>query len=280
MSKRLLSVAALAIVAMAPVAPAYAVIAGSYDDASELPYDATTSGGWQVGDNGGFGFAPWSVINNAVGGGSGGGFTATGNGFSQINTGAQAEAWGVYGNGGGVGQAIRPLGRPLGVDSTFSIAMDNGFIDGGGTVGLGLQNSAGFNLAEFYFVGGNSNYTLAAQNVSGTTPGFTDQGLYLTFTLTGLTSFLMTIDVLPTVGVDHVLTANLNNHANQSISQVRLFNANAGFNADHDAFFNNMSVVPELSAFVFGGVVCCLVGMSYGVKVFRRHRMANKPETI
>jgi hypothetical protein len=133
----------------------------------------------------------------------------------------------------------------------------------------------GANLAEFYFIGGQSNYTVNAQNVLGTTPGFTFGGLHLAFTLTGLNSFLMTMDRLENgVCVDNSVTGNLLASGDQSIAQIRLFNANGG----PDVYFNNMSIdspvtaVPELSSFVFGGLVCCLVGTSYGIKVYRRNR--------
>jgi hypothetical protein len=273
MTDRLLTLAALAVLAAGPTAtPAYAVLA-AYDDASQAAYND----GWQNGDNGGAGFGGWTALGNGQGFGSGGGFIANNNPNSQIGTGSPSESWGVFGNGGGVGQATRPFLLPLSIGATFSMAMDNGFIDGGGTVGFGLQNSSGFNLVEYYFVGGQFNYTVSAQNVSGTTPGFTNQGMLLSFTLTSLNSFLMTIDVLPTLGVDHVVTGNLNNSGNQAISQVRVFNSNAGFGGDHDAFYNMMSIdvpvaVPELSAFAFGGLVCCVVGVSYGVRTMRRKR--------
>jgi hypothetical protein len=52
----------------------------------------------------------------------------------------------------------------------------------------------------------------------------------------------------------------------QSIIQLRLFNANAGFNDDHNAYFNSINVVsavPESTAFWFGGVSCGAVGLAW-----------------
>ena len=58
----------------------------------------------------------------------------------------------------------------------------------------------------------------------------------------------------------------------QAITQLRLFNANAGFNGDHDAFFNNLSVVPESSAFWFGSLATAAVYLTWCSR-----RLACKP---
>jgi hypothetical protein len=265
----------------APVAVGDLVIAA--DDASAAAYDD----GWSAGDNGGSGFAAWSFVGHDSGNGQGGGFIA--NQGSQpavsIGTGASNEAFGIYGhndnnNGNfGVGAAVRPFASPLQVGWTFSIAMDNQGVKDTvpvGTVGFSLRNSTNDNLAEFYFRGGDSNYTLNAANVSGTTPGWTTDGLKLTFTLTAANSFAFTIDRLGNgPGVDHTLMGNLFSNANQSISNIRLFNANGG----EDVFFNSMSIsaVPETPAFAIGLLVCSLVGLTCGFQALRRKRSAATP---
>ena len=150
-----LAVALLAMTALSRQVSAAVVAA---DDASDAAY----SSGWSSGSNGGFGFGPWSIS----GIGNGGGFLSSGNALDNIGTGGSpGNAFGLYGNGGGIGQAIRPFTNSLAIGDTFSIAMDNGFIESGGTVGFGLQNSSGENLVEFYFKGGDANYTLNASNV-------------------------------------------------------------------------------------------------------------------
>ena len=245
----ILAVALIAIAALSRQVPAAVVAA---DDASDPAY----SGNWFSGLNGGFGFDPWSIS----GIGNGGGFFSSGASLDNIGTGGSpGNAFGLYGNGGGIGQAIRPFTNSLAIGDTFSIAMDNGFIESGGTVGFGLQNSSGENLAEFYFKGGDTNYTLSASNVnlaSGAAQGFTDHGLRLDFTLTGATSLSVAIDRLVNgLGIDATYTANLINQAGgEIIKQLRLFNANANGGGDHDAYFNSLVVtsVPESSAFWFG----------------------------
>jgi hypothetical protein len=226
------------------------------DNASSTAYND----GWQEFDNGGSGFNAWSPINRDNGSGDGGGFLSTGNGNVNIGTGGNNAAWGVYGNNGGVGQAIRAFPSPMLVGMTFNIDMDNQGIDPGGTVGFGLRNSSGDNLFEFFFVGGQSNYTVNASNVSGTTPGFTSGGLRLALHLNATNAFSLTIDTLDNgVGVDNTVTGNLLNSADQQIHSLRLFNANGG----PDVFFNSISAVPEVSpmlavpaAALVAGTVC------------------------
>src|SRR5262249_45681172 len=157
------------------------------------------------------------------------------NGNSQINSPTSTGgAWGIFGNGGGVGQAFRPFstGSTLQVGWDFSIDVDNGFIDSGGTVGIGLQNASSQNLAEFFFVGGDSSYKVnSASGSNATGVGFTNQGLHLTFRLTSANSFSMSIDQLSDgLGTNvTTVTGNLiSQSGGESVSQLRLFNANAG----------------------------------------------------
>jgi hypothetical protein len=235
--------------------------------ASDNASSAAYNDGWQVGDNGGSGFNAWTTINNQSGSGFGGGFLSTNNGNVNIGTGGNNAAWGVFGNSGGVGQAIRPFPMPLVVGQTFNIDMDNQSVDTGGTVGFGLRNTNGNNLFEFFFVGGSSNYTVNALNVTGTAPTFTQGGLRLALSLTSTNAFSLTIDRLSNgLGVDHNLTGNLFANANQQISTLRLFNANGGA----DVFFNSISAVPEVSPMLAVPAALAVAGaFSYGWRRWR-----------
>jgi type II secretory pathway pseudopilin PulG len=228
------------------------------DNASNAAYND----GWQVGDNGGSGFGAWSVIGNQSGSGFGGGFLSTGNSSVSIGSGGNNAAWGIFGNSGGVGQAVRAFSTPLAVGATFSIDMDNQNIDTGGTVGFGLRNSSGDNLFEFYFVGGQSNYTVNAKDVSGATPGFTASGLRLALSLTGSNAFTFTIDTLGNgIGVDYTVLGHLLDNVDQSITTLRAFNANGG----PDVFYNNLVVsVPESSA------ICVLAALGVAGVILKR----------
>ncbi len=219
------------------------------DDASQSAYDD----GWDAGDNGGSGFLPWSVVARENDSGFGGGFISSNNGAVDIGTGPDNKAFGVYGNGGGVGQAIRPFDGALSVGQTFLISMDNQGIDNGGTVGFGLQTSDGTNRLEFYFVGGESTYTVNNGDVISSDVGWTEGGLNLAITLTGPDSFSLTIN-----GGEPIIGA-LGGPSGSGISQVRLFNANGG----PDVFFNNLAIVPEPAS-------VALLGLGAMVGLLRR----------
>jgi hypothetical protein len=257
----------LAITAATSSAPA-AIVAT--DDASQAAY----SDGWQVGDNGGSGYLAWSSIGRENGSGFGGGFISTNNGAVNIGSGGNNAAFGVFGNSTGVGSAVRPLTSALPIGYTLSIDMDNQSIDTGGTVGFSLRNAAGNNLAEYYFVGGQSDYTVNAADQNGptqidTTLGFTSGGMRLSFRLTSANSFSLSIDQFANgVGVDKTIAANLISNADQAISNIRLFNANGG----PDVFFNNivLSVVPEAPGLALGGGIIAILGIFSCIRVVYR----------
>ena len=229
----------------------------AYDDAGDAVYDD----GSFAGDNGGFGFGPWSL--NAYNGGH---FvwTSTQNGnagpwdcnnnYNDPNGDWDIDvtrgngdhvAWGFWANDG-ISEAWRPLSSPLSVGQGINLAMDNGYIkDWGpyGTVGFGLQNGSGQNLLEVYFVGGQSNYTVndgAGPNDSGL--GFTDQGLTVEFTLTGASTYSITLTRLFD-GVSATVTGNLMNPGDQTIAQIRMFNADGGPDCFRNLYFNSLEVV-------------------------------------
>lgn len=237
------------------------------DDASQSVYDS----GWSNGNNGGSGFGAWQFGNS----GSGGEFIAS-QSFSpalSIGSGANNRAFAMWANSGGVSAAVRPFGAALNVGDTFSIDMDNQLIDTNGTVGFSLRNSdsGGTTLAEFYFVGGQSSYVVNGSNTSGSTPGYTTGGLRLSFTLTSANAFSFKMDRLENgVGVDNTVTGNL--LANKPVTEVRLFNAHAGGDSNHDLFFNNLSIsaVPEVSPVV--GLPLAAVVAAGASGVWRRWR--------
>ncbi|MDM8530892.1 Calx-beta domain-containing protein [Anaerolineales bacterium HSG25] len=217
------------------------------DFASDSVYDDD----WDNGDNGGTGFNGWSLTS----GSNSDHFTSTSinnggavdsNGDGDINTGGGA--WGMYANSGDTATAVRTFANTLDVGASFSIDMDNGYVDGGGTVGFGLQNSSGENLTEFYFVGEGTNYTLNDNaGATDTGIGFTDEGLSLVFTLTSASTYDVQITYLKGNTVTNFTSRSLSNPGGgQTVSQVRLFNANAyagvGLSLRRDVFFNNLEI--------------------------------------
>lgn len=104
-----------------------------------------------------------------------------------IDTGGAS--WGMYASGNSYATAFRGFGAPLGTNEDLTLAMDNGWIDNGETVGAAFLNEhqhddrqlqhTGARL-EFFFQGG-SNYYFVVDSLGrrDTGIGFTDKGLDL-----------------------------------------------------------------------------------------------------
>ncbi len=203
--------------------------------------------GWQNGDNGGTGFSAWTLSNSGSAGFfiSASNFNGNGdnNADGDINT--SGIAWGTYANGGGTANAVRNFVTDLTPGSEFTLAMDNGYLDNGASVGFGLQNSTGNNLLEFYYRGGDAVDSYKRNDAGGEQNiglGFTDEGLSLSFSLLTATTYEMTVTPLGG-GAPVTFSGALSNPAGgQSINRVRLFNFNSGNGGLHDAFFNSLGV--------------------------------------
>jgi hypothetical protein len=248
------------------------------DSASDAAYQPPFNN-WTNGDNGGFGFGAWTgVVDNYVGNSDVNGDGSNSEGFApgvDIDTASQAPltatgaSWALRGDGtaGGTGEAIRPFSAGLQTGYTFRIDFDNGYINSPNSVGFGLRSGT-TSLFEFYFTGGNANYTVAGSTLQSTIQGFTDDGMRTYFTLTGANSFSFTVDFLGIGTVDQTFTGTLAGIG--TIDNVRLFNfSNAGDPAGN-AFYNSMEiVVPEPSTWLAAGMT--LVGC-----VFLRCRRSTK----
>lgn len=265
-----------------------AFMLGSQAHAANVAFDNTSAwaynDGWQTGDNGGYGWGAWTLTTSNGNVNNNGHFilssvlnadlsdNATVGGVandSDINTtigplpdqsGAPdpnttvAQSWGMYANNGQLAQGFRPFtGGALAVGQVFSMDFDNGYIDNGGQVGLGLLNAAGATLWQINYSGGSPFYfNVDAAGTVATTVGYGDEGLNVAFTLTGPASYTMTLTRRD--GVSQTINGNLIANGDQSIAQVRAFNSNAGDGSPRDAFFNTMTVVPETSAALIGAI--------------------------
>lgn len=204
---------------------------------------------WANGNNQGSGFGAWALSGTANSGFFIGSSANNGNPMPSGNIDTSGKAWGLFANSDTTASAVRPFtGSALAANEQFLIRMDNGLIQNGGTVGFGLQNSSGANRFEFYFVGGGSGYTI---NIGGTIIntgiGFTDDGLSLVFAQGAANAWAL--DVTPAGGSTSHFSGTL---AASDISQLRLFNFNAGNGGASDAFYNDIQVVPEPVNLAFG----------------------------
>jgi hypothetical protein len=181
----------------------------------------------------------WTVNSN-----SGGAFIGSSNnnggGSSGINS-SNGLAFGLFNSSGGTTEAIRSFSA-ITVGQTVQFDMDNGWINNGNSVGVGLQNATGQNVWEIYFSGGGSSYVI---NTESSSPSvnipYTTNGLRINFTLTSSSSYSATVQSLNGGATYGPYTGNLlNPSGGQSITRLRAFNFNAGNGPNYDFFVNNI----------------------------------------
>jgi len=228
----------------------------AFDKASNSPYEPGNT--WINGQNGGSGFGAW-ILSPATNTGTAGFFmgSSSGNaGGSSGNIDTAGVSWGMYANSGQTASAIRPLtGGSLLVGQTITLSIDNGFLNSPSSEGFGLQTSGGTNRMEFYFNGGDSNYTLADNTGTHNTGiGFTGNGLSFAFTLTGTDTF--SLAVTPNGGGTTNFNGTLEGVAGTGIDQLRFFDFNGGNGqtSGNGDFFVNLLTVPEPSTWTAGGM--------------------------
>src|ERR1700722_14165126 len=130
------------------------------DTVSNPPYNTSS---WNTGDNGGFGFNPWSFSNTITTSGFAGQFAgaATGDGNGQ--------GWGLFasdnsdsgGNGNSTATATRPFtGGGMVTGQTFSLSLGStGSVSTGGVIGFNLLSGSNTRFT-FEFTGGQSVWQL------------------------------------------------------------------------------------------------------------------------
>jgi hypothetical protein len=168
--------------------------------ASDSAADGTYDDGWNLGDNGGFGFFPWTLNNTGPNSGHFI-FTSTENGDGDSNGDGDIDtagrAWGMFANSGELAEAFRGFNSPLAAGDTFRVAMDVGFIDSGSVDLMALRTFGGDNRMELLFIGGQNTF-LINDFVVGFDTGipFTDEGLEVAVRITGADTYDVAITEL------------------------------------------------------------------------------------
>ncbi len=205
-----------------------AIVTNASDGGSGAAY----GDGWQAGDNGGSGFGAWVFTNSSSDANQNGQFMAT---SAAVNIGTPA--WGFYANSGKLADARRPLPGPLAAGQTLAVKMDNGFLDSGAGTGVALYNSDNEMLWEFFFNGGDQNYSISG---GSTDIGWTPGGLDIELTLSGPTSYVARI--APLGGSTRTNTGHFEARVNMTATVFRAWNYNAGSGPDFDFFVNGLRV--------------------------------------
>lgn len=272
--------------------------------ASDDSSDAIYNSGLSDMNNGGSGFGAWRTRTNS--GSDAGFFTFTadnnnagGGSIATIDAGPDSngstDSWGFFANLNN----LRAVGyrsfnftngnTSLQVGDTFRWSMDNGGVDiGGSSVGLSLRSGnvigvpgntgdstifAGSRF-RFEFQQGESNYTIvdSAGNVDTGIP-FRRTGLDLEFTLTATDTYSLSITDVNSASPLGIFTGTLVG-SGTAIESLAAYNRFSGNGSDQNVFFNNFSVtaIPEPSAFLFGGLVCSVLGVNFA----RKRQLAKK----
>ncbi|MEZ6190500.1 MAG: PEP-CTERM sorting domain-containing protein [Phycisphaerales bacterium] len=238
----------------------------AFDSAADPVYND----GWQSGDNGGYGLAPWGLL--ALGTSSGHFMsTSTGNGDGlddgttrgaandrDIDT--SGRSWGMYAsydaNADGAGAFRSLTGGPLSIGQSILIDMDNGYIVASGlnTVGVQFLVSDG-NAVFFRFKGGDTNYEVLTNNfttIDTTTLGFADEGMTIALTRTGFATMSLTATLRN--GDTDTIALIMTGSAGADVIGLSLNNDSAGPGSSHDAYFNSITVTPEPASAALLGI--------------------------
>lgn len=267
------------------------------DNASASAYN----NGWPA-TNGGSGFGPWqfaltnpgslnvnghfigdaTLNGNGLDDGVGGGVAGDGDinstlgpvpDVSGLVTNVTApRAWGLYANNGQSIAAVRPFtGGPLTTGQTVRVDFDNGYIGAGFSDGIGVQNTAGQTLWEWYFPGGGTNYINhdAAGNITTTIP-YGDEGIHVDFTSTGPSSYQVVVTRRD--GVTQTITGQLIAATDQGVAQFRCWNYSAGVNNPYNMMINNLQIVP--ASFSMPHVTLSVFPKNF--QVYPRDRQTNR----
>jgi len=149
-------------------------------------------------------------------------------------------SWALWANSGDIADAIRPFGQPVYVSNVVAVTMANGFVSTGASVGFGLQSGA-TNRFEFFFGGGNSDYSINdAGGTRDTGLPWTTNGMVITFMLTSTNTYSLTVQTLS--GPSTNITGTLEGHTDSLIDRIRLFNAFAGSGSSHNLYFSMLTV--------------------------------------
>lgn len=222
----------------------------AFDDTADAAYGA----GWTAGTNGGAGWGGgWTFTPGATG--FSGAFTGSSqnNGFGDGNIDTSGLSWGLWANGGGSINAIRPFGFTLEPGQSFACDMDPGYIENGGAVGFtltGYGDPRSSSQVTVEFRGGESDFVISAGKTywsmeTNSGVAYTTRGLHVVVEMG--TGGVFTCAMTPRGGLTRVIRF-VDPAGGGGLDHVELFNSNAGSGSDHDAFFNNLEVFRTLAS--------------------------------
>ena len=225
------------------------------DNGGDVAYSPAWPYQWISGYNGGFGYGPWTLSAINTGGFFMGDSTQNGasipsgginvyNPYNGLNL-----SWGMWANNSGGSAEIvadRPFNQPLGVGQTFELYVDTG--ENTGREGFVLRtgnNTTDKNAGKrFEFLNiTEETYAVYGSVLTNTVVPWTDGGVRVDFTLTGVDTYSVTLSGLVS-GVSQTLTGALQGVSGSPINSVALYDENntSGL-PNYDLYFNSMSII-------------------------------------
>lgn len=229
------------------VADAFAEsVDAAMDDASDVAYPW----GNFHGTNGGSGFEAWALVptNNLANSGWYLGSSTNNGNRPSGGIDSDGKAWAAWADHGATASATRAFSSGcMKVGQTFSVDMDNGWIEASNSVGVALQNASSQNLVEVVYVGFSSQASYSVNDGTGQhslDAPYTDGGVHIEVTLTVSTGYQARVTPAgnPTATNEGPLA---NPTGGQGVSQVRLFNGSAAgtnYGGAWDVFWNHLEV--------------------------------------
>jgi len=187
-SRRILSIVLLGLLLSLASDQARAQVTNAFDQASDPAYDGlgAPDGLGVGGQNGGFGFGPWTFT-----------LTGTGGSFIQNNgpSGRSFDMWNTGANGATI--ATRDFSTPMTAGQSFTISLRLNGLNGADTNRFALLDASGNILFSYWHKGGDNNngWYSDANNAAGTAVNFPyafQQFQTFKFTLTSATTYTFT----------------------------------------------------------------------------------------
>lgn len=215
--------------------------------ASAFPIHAATVGTWSASGGANPGTDGWSLTSTGTSAQAGSFQGNSGGNGDGAGAGAGNPAWGFYANSGQSSSGVWSLvGGSLTVGQEVGIDFDNGFINNGSQVGIEFRNGTTVGLSIF-FDGGDSFYEVFRNGgVVNSSVGFTDNGFNIQVESTGTSTYALSFGAFSQTGTF--------GNGVSAIDNIRVYNNNAGGGGQFNLFANNITVVPEPSAALLGGL--------------------------